>query len=77
MRFPIDEKTGKPYGMAKGEKPQDMGSVDLSKENEQRLATASLDVETRRKAMGPDSVKKKPLVKAEPAKLDKKSKKKK
>ncbi len=59
MRYPIDEKTKKPYGMPKGEKSKEEEPVDLDKENEKRLAAASLDVGTRRKAAGPDSVKKK------------------
>ena len=49
MRYPIDEKTGKPYGMPKGVKANQPEEVDLAKVNKQKLAAASLDVEERKR----------------------------
>lgn len=73
VRYPIDEKTKKPYGIPKGEKAQDEDQIDLDKVNKQKLAAASLDIETRNRAFGPGSVE----TKAEPKVVEKKKAKKK
>ncbi len=66
MRYPKNEE-GEFYGMPKGEEAPEDTQPDLEKVNEQRLAAASLDVETRKKALDP-------VGKAESKKVSKKKK---
>lgn len=54
MRFPIDAKTGKPYGMPKGVKADQPERVDLEQVNRQKLAAASMDVEERKRLTQPE-----------------------
>ena len=55
MRFPIDAKTGKPYGMPKGVKPQEEKPAEVDEAHKQRAAGASPDAATRDKTFKPDS----------------------
>ncbi len=72
MRYPIDEKTGKPYGMPKGAKPQEETTPEMTEEalrevNEERLKSGIDEVKERQDEVAPPKKKKEAVDKPDEA----------